>query len=89
MCVTGDESGTRSRIGEQFAMAGQVPEYRAAFDREGVTGPGEIAIVGDEDGRCIERLAETGIGKLMASPYGTPEEQERTVELLRAMSVET
>jgi F420-dependent oxidoreductase-like protein len=86
VCVTHDEAGTRARIASQFAMAGKVPEYGAAFDREGVTGPGEIAIVGDEDevARRLDRLAGIGIGELMASPFGEPDEQSRTLSFLRA-----
>jgi F420-dependent oxidoreductase-like protein len=87
VCVTHDEAAARERIATQFAMAGQVPEYRAAFDREGVTGPADIAIVGDEDAvaRRLAGLAELGIGELMASPFGDQQEQARTVDLLRTV----
>jgi F420-dependent oxidoreductase-like protein len=83
-CVTGDESGVRARIGEYFAMAGQVPEYRAVLDREGVAGPGDVAVVGDEDAvlRQLDRLRAAGVTEFMAAPFGTPAEQARTVRLL-------
>jgi len=32
-----------------FAIYGQLPSYRAMLDREGAAGPGDVAIVGDED----------------------------------------
>ena len=35
VCVTDDPETARERIAEQFAVAGQVPEYRAVLDREG------------------------------------------------------
>src|SRR3954447_24143127 len=46
--VTSDEDAARSRYATDFALSGQVPEYRAMLDREGVTGPGDILIAGDE-----------------------------------------
>lgn len=87
VCVTDDEAGVRTRIGTQFAMAGQVPEYRAMFDREGVAGPQDVAIVGDEDGigKQLDRLRDAGVTEFMAAPYGTAEEQDRTVRVLSAM----
>jgi F420-dependent oxidoreductase-like protein len=87
VCVTGDEDGARARIAGQFAMAGQVPEYRAVFDREGVDGAQDVAIVGDEEAvaRRIRSLAGIGIGELMACPFGDAQEQARTLELLQAL----
>ncbi len=87
VCVTGDEAGVRARIAGQFAMAGQVPEYRAVLDREGADGPQDIAIVGDEEtvARRIAELAGLGIGELMACPFGDAAEQARTVSLLQAV----
>lgn len=83
-CVTDDEAGVRARIDEYFAMAGQVPEYRAVLDREGVAGPGDIAVVGDEDAvlRQIDRLRDAGVTEFLAAPFGTPAEQARTLHLL-------
>lgn len=84
VCVTDDEAGVRERIAEGFALAGQVPEYRAVLDREGVAGPQDVAIVGDADevARRLADLAETGVAELMACPFGTAAEQDRTVAVL-------
>ncbi|GAA0450599.1 LLM class F420-dependent oxidoreductase [Actinoplanes capillaceus] len=88
VCVTGDETGARSRITERFGMAGQVPEYRAVLDREGVTGPADVAIVGDEEtvARAVRRLEDTGITEFAAAPFGDPAEQRRTTTLLRDLA---
>ncbi|GGN35189.1 F420-dependent oxidoreductase-like protein [Actinoplanes campanulatus] len=88
VCVTGDEAGARSRITERFGMAGQVPEYRAVLDREGVTGPADVAIVGDEEtvARAVRRLEGTGITEFAAAPFGDPIEQRRTTTLLRELA---
>lgn len=50
VCVTDTADDVRARIAEQFALAAQVPEYRATLDREGVTGPGDV------EGACGYRL---------------------------------
>lgn len=84
VCVTADEPAARARIGEYFAMAGQVPEYRAMLDREGAAGPADVAVVGDEEAvlRQVHRLRDAGATELMAAPAGTPEERKRTVAAL-------
>jgi F420-dependent oxidoreductase-like protein len=88
VCVTADEAGVRERIAGQFAMAGQVPEYRAILDREGVSGPQDVAVVGDEAGvaRAVRRLAEAGVTEFLASPFGEAAEQERTVAVLAGLA---
>lgn len=87
VCVTVDEAGVRERIADQFGLAGQVPEYRAVLDREGASGPQDVAVVGDEDGvaRQVRRLAEAGVTEFAASPFGDVEEQARTVSVLAAL----
>jgi F420-dependent oxidoreductase-like protein len=84
VCVTSDEAGVRDRVAERFALAGQVPEYRATLDREGAAGPQDVAVVGDEDtvARRLRRLAEAGVTDFLAAPFGDPGEQDRTVGVL-------
>jgi alkanesulfonate monooxygenase SsuD/methylene tetrahydromethanopterin reductase-like flavin-dependent oxidoreductase (luciferase family) len=83
-CVTDDETGVRARIGGYFALAGQVPEYRAVLDREGAAGPADVAVVGDEESvlRQVARLRDAGTTEFLAAPFGTPQEQQRTVAAL-------
>jgi F420-dependent oxidoreductase-like protein len=87
-CVTNDEAAVRERIAGQFAMAGQVPEYRAMLDREGVSAPADIAIVGDETAvvREVLWLRDAGVTDFMAAPFGTAEEQLRTLSVLSGVS---
>jgi F420-dependent oxidoreductase-like protein len=83
-CVTDDETGVRQRISEQFAIAGQVPEYRAVLDREGATAPGEVVVAGKES-TVVEHLArirDAGVTDFLAVPYGSAEEQLRTLTVL-------
>jgi F420-dependent oxidoreductase-like protein len=83
-CVTDDEAGTRQRIAEQFAIAGQVPEYRAVLDREGAAHPGDVVVAGDEGAvtKHLARLRDAGVTDFLAVPYGTAEEQLRTLTVL-------
>jgi F420-dependent oxidoreductase-like protein len=84
VCVTADEDAVRARFATDFALAGQVPEYRAMLDREGVAGPADVLIVGDEHAvaKHIDQLRDTGITDLMLAPVGDPAEQRRTTEFL-------
>lgn len=61
--LTHDEAGARAEVGEQLAIYGQLPSYRAMLDREGVQGPAELALVGDEKALTdsIGRLADAGV----------------------------
>jgi F420-dependent oxidoreductase-like protein len=89
VCVTHDEAAVRERIAERFGLAGQVPEYRAVLDREGVAGPQDVAVVGDEAAvaRHLDRLADAGVTEFFASPFGDAEEQDRTVRFLAARMI--
>ncbi|GAB2852347.1 TIGR03564 family F420-dependent LLM class oxidoreductase [Actinoallomurus bryophytorum] len=88
VCVTADEAGVRDRVAGRFALAGQVPEYRATLDREGAAGPQDVAVVGDEDAvaRQVRRLAEAGVTDFLAAPFGDPEEQDRTLGVLAGLA---
>lgn len=88
VCVTDDVDGTRARAAKVYAVYGQLPSYRAMLDREGLEGPADLAIIGDED-TVRERLAafaDAGVTDLAASEFGsTDEERSRTRDLLRSL----
>ncbi|MFI5781473.1 TIGR03564 family F420-dependent LLM class oxidoreductase [Nocardia sp. NPDC051570] len=88
VCVTDTADDVRARIAEQFALAAQVPEYRATLDREGAAGPQDVAIVGTETGvaQALTRFRDAGVTEFMAAPYGTTDEQNRTVDLLAELA---
>lgn len=88
VCVTADESSVRARIGESLAMYGQLPSYRAMFEREGVDGPAEIAIVGSsaEVADRIGAMREAGVTDFAASEFAlTPEDRGATRALLKSL----
>ncbi|HAS09598.1 MAG TPA: LLM class F420-dependent oxidoreductase [Acidimicrobiaceae bacterium] len=88
VCVTDDVEGTRARAAQVYAIYGQLPSYRAMLDREGLDGPADLAIIGDEDavaGR-VRDFADAGVTDLAASEFGsTSDERTRTRELLRSL----
>ncbi len=79
VCVTDDPDGARARAGRVFAIYGQLPSYRAMLDREGAEGPGDVAIVGDEDtvAAQIRALDEAGVTDFVAGEYSRAEDEKR------------
>lgn len=87
ICFTADPSAARERAARQFAMYGQLPNYRAMLDREGADGPADLAIVGDERAvrAGIDRLVAAGATEFLAVPFGTKEQVADTIGLLASL----
>jgi F420-dependent oxidoreductase-like protein len=84
ICVTDDAEAARADASAKFEIYGQLPSYRAMLDREGVAGPGGVAIVGDEDAVSaqIEELARIGVTDFVAAEYSR---DGRTREFLKTL----
>ena len=88
VCVTDDADAARERAANVFAVYGQLPSYRAMLDREGLDGPADLALVGDEKTvrADIERVAAAGATDFLAAEFGASDaETSRTRELLRSL----
>ena len=87
VCVTDDVDAVRGLVTKLLAHYGELPSYRAMFDREGVDGPGQLALIGDEDfvrGKIAE-LADSGVTDFAATEFTpTAADRIRTRELLKA-----
>jgi F420-dependent oxidoreductase-like protein len=85
IAVTEDENAAREAAASVFQVYGFLPSYRAMLDREGLEGPANIAIVGDESSvrAQIEHVFTQGATELLAVPYF---EEERTTALLTQMA---
>jgi len=84
VCVTDDPAAARAEAERLFATYGALPSYRAMLDREGAAGPGDIALVGDEDAvrKGIARYSDAGVTDLNLTPYG---DLERTSALVHTL----
>src|SRR5206468_1433885 len=88
VCVTDDAAAAKDRVGTVFEMYGYLPSYRAMLDREGASGPADVAIVGTEDEvrDGIKRIEDSGATDLAAVEFGADEsERQRTRDLLRSL----
>jgi F420-dependent oxidoreductase-like protein len=86
ICLTNDVAATRERAAKEFAIYGQLPSYRAMLDREGLAGPADLALAGDEAVLTagLTSIASAGTDDLIANIFGTPEERARTRAFLRS-----
>lgn len=85
VCVTDDVAASRARASQVFAVYDTLPSYKTMMDREGVDGPGGLAICGTEDEvrEQIAHLAAIGVTDFNAGIYATdPEEVQRTLAVL-------
>lgn len=92
IAVTRKPDEARELAGKLFQMYGQLPSYRAMLDREGVAGPAEIAMVGDE-GTLAKELAglrDAGVTDFNAACFPAEEGAvERTIDFLASQLEET
>jgi len=88
ICVTDDVDAARARAAQVFAMYDTLPSYKTMMNREGVDGPGGIAIVGTE-AEVRDQLVELdtiGVTDFNAGIFaGNPEEDARTRAVLRSL----
>jgi F420-dependent oxidoreductase-like protein len=85
--VTDDVDAARGKIAKELAVYGMLPSYRAMLDREGVAGPAELSIVGDESAvrSEIQRLRDAGVTDFNAAVVPVGEGSlEATLDLLQS-----
>jgi F420-dependent oxidoreductase-like protein len=85
VAIADDVEKARERVASILQMYGTLPSYRAMLDREGVQGPADIALVGNEAqvGAAIDELSETGATDLIAVIVPVEgDTAERTLEFL-------
>ncbi len=87
VCVTDDVETVRGVVGKALSSYASLPSYRAMFDREGVEGPGDLALIGDEEfvSGKLRELAEAGVTDFAATEFTlTLEARKRTRALLKS-----
>ena len=83
--LTENVDSAREAIAKMLVMYGQLPSYRAMLDKEGATGPADVALVGNEKtlDTQIQRLRDVGVTDFCASIIPTEDgARERTLEYL-------
>ncbi|MBO0732676.1 MAG: LLM class F420-dependent oxidoreductase, partial [Acidimicrobiaceae bacterium] len=88
--VTSDAGASRERAARAFGFYDQLPSYKAMLDREGASGPADVAVIGDEDevAGALRHLVEIGATELAAAVFGSSEERTRTMALLGQLASE-
>jgi 5,10-methylenetetrahydromethanopterin reductase len=90
ICITASPDEARSEAAKTFAIYGHLPSYRAMLDREGVVGPADLAIVGDEEHvrSRIGTFEDAGATDLIGMLFGSSERRWRTAEFLGQLAKE-
>ncbi len=71
VCVTSEVDKVRDAIGKGLSMYAKLPSYQAMFEREGATGPADVAIVGSKEqvAESIGKLRDAGVTDFAASEF--------------------
>lgn len=74
----------RDQISKIFKLYGNIPSYRAMLDREGASGPADVAMVGDEKElrSQLKRYKDLGVTDFDAAIADMGESADRTLEFL-------
>jgi F420-dependent oxidoreductase-like protein len=90
IAVTEDVAAAREVASRAFQIYGFLPSYRAMLDREGVEGPADVAITGDESavGEQIERLAEAGVTDFLAAIFPVGGDARASIARTRSLLLE-
>lgn len=85
VCVTNDAKARRESISRNFSNYAELPSYQAMFEREGASGPGDVAIVGsrEEVTESLAVMAQAGTTDFGATIYAeNPDEKAETMAFL-------
>jgi 5,10-methylenetetrahydromethanopterin reductase len=74
---TDDPTAGRALAAEKFGLQ---PSYRIMLDREGLSGPEDLAIIGDRDtiGHRLQELFDAGADEILCSEFGAEADVQRT-----------
>ena len=91
LAVTDDPSEARERAARTYNRYGQLANYRRLLDIEGVEGPSEVTVIGNESQveQQLRDFASAGATDFVASILPVTRDREasavRTMEFLRSM----
>jgi len=85
--LTSNAEAAGERVAKMLAMYSQMPSYRAMLDKEGASGPADLALIGDERvlDAGLDRLRDLGVSDFEASvAYVEEGAEERTLAYLES-----
>ena len=87
VAVTDDAAAAREQAAQLFQIYGQLPNYKRMLDKEGVAGPADVAIVGDESAveRQLREMASAGATDLLAAVYPVGDDADASMARTRAL----
>ncbi|MBP1685120.1 MAG: family F420-dependent class oxidoreductase [Deltaproteobacteria bacterium] len=87
VAVTEEVAAAREWARSALQFYGHLPSYRAMLDREGVEGPADITIVGDEAtvSDQLHQLAASGVTELLAIPFSVGGDRQASLERTRTL----
>jgi len=87
IAVTADVDAARQRAARIFQMYGHLPNYRRVLDREGVSGPEDVAIVGGERDveAALRALAAVGATDFLAVMFPATDDGRESIKRTRAL----
>ena len=91
VCVHDDKEEAVARANEVYGFYGQLPTYRRQLDMQGIQGPGDLAVAGDEGEveAQLEAFLDAGATEIVASIYSAGDDGResfgRTTECLRGL----
>jgi F420-dependent oxidoreductase-like protein len=79
--LTDDPDAARAYVAERFGMAGEMPSYRRSLDQQGVAGPADTVLAGDEAEleKAVRRFADAGATEFQLCAVGPEADRARTV----------
>jgi F420-dependent oxidoreductase-like protein len=91
LAVHDDVDEARAEAATQFAMYGNLPNYRRILDIGGATGPADAVVVGDEEAvaRQVRAIFDAGATDLWAAPFAVGDRhasRARTRALLASLA---
>lgn len=87
IAVTDDPAEAREKAARAFAIYGTLPNYVRMLEKEGASGPADIAIVGNEAEveKQIRDIASAGATDLLAASFPTGEDAKASLARTRAL----
>jgi 5,10-methylenetetrahydromethanopterin reductase len=87
VAVTDDAAGARERAARSFQIYGTLPNYQRMLNTEGVGGPADVAVVGDENEveQQLRGIASAGATDFLAGMFPVGDDVQASLRRTRAL----